>query len=239
MVHTLGLCSSFLSSNNAQASTLSDECDLLQAGQNQFPATAQTPTTRVAALSAIDMEIDAARRLTSSLLSRRNTTVPISTLPPELLARIFRFHAFAEPVGVRGLGWIAVTHVCQSWRQVALDDSSSLWAHVSGYIPGAKWTAEILARARNAPLVINLSGSPSPKMLATFPQHISHMREPRLRNLSLLHSQSIQEICGSEAPELEDFELRVGTNSPVTFDQIAGKALFKGWTPKLPTLHLT
>jgi hypothetical protein len=183
------------------------------------------------------MEIDAARRLTLSLLTRRNTLVPISVLPPELLARIFRYYAHGEPVGFHGLGWIAVTHVCQQWRQVALDDSS-LWARVSSFALGTKWIAETLVRARNAPLVIDLLGTPSPEILAMFPKHISHIRELRLPGLSLFHSPGVREICGSEAPELEEFELGLSNASPVTFDQIAGKTLFQGRTPKLRTLRL-
>lgn len=200
----------------------------------------QTPTARAAALSTIDKEIDAARQLTRSLLSRRNTLALISALPPELLARIFHFHAFAEPAwstDLRRLGWIAVTHVCQRWRQVALDDSS-LWARISGYSASAEWIAETLVRARNAPLAIDLAGTPLPEILAVFPRHISQTRELRLRSLSQLHSQSIREICALEAPELEDFELGLSVASPFHFGEIVGKTLFKGRTPKLRTLSL-
>jgi hypothetical protein len=200
----------------------------------------QTPAARAAALSTIDKEIEAARQLTRSLLSRRNTLALISVLPPELLARIFHFHAFVEPAwstDVRRLGWIAVTHVCQRWRQVALDDSS-LWTRISGYSASAEWIAETLVRARNAPLVVDLVGTPIPEILAMFPGHISHTRELRLRNLSQLHSQTIREICELEAPELEDFELGLSIASPFHFDEIVGKTLFKGRTPKLRTLSL-
>jgi hypothetical protein len=49
-----------------------------QAELSQFRAMAQTPGACAAALSAIDEEIDAARRFTHSLLSRRNAFAPIS-----------------------------------------------------------------------------------------------------------------------------------------------------------------
>jgi F-box-like len=205
-------------------------------------AMTQTPTAREAALSAIDKEIDAARRLTRSLLSRRNALAPISVLPPELLARIFRFHALAEPAWSsfypHGLGWIADTHVCQYWRQVALDDSS-LWARILGSSPKAEWVAETLIRAHNAPLFVDLVGTPSTETLALFPPHISHTRELRLRNLSLLHAENMRDICGLDAPELEDFELGVSIASPFSFDEIAGNTFFNGSTPKLRTLTLS
>jgi len=85
----------------------------------------QPPTSHTAVVSMIDKEIGAARWLVQSLLSCRNGMVPISTLLPELLARIFQFlilgdiASFSMPV----MGWFEATHVCQHWRQVALDDS--------------------------------------------------------------------------------------------------------------------
>jgi hypothetical protein len=76
----------FILLSDAQASTLSDACALLQTGLNQLQAVNQTPTARSAARSALEKEMDAARRLARSMLSRRNARAPISALPPELLA---------------------------------------------------------------------------------------------------------------------------------------------------------
>jgi hypothetical protein len=70
--------------------------------------------------------------------------------------------------------------VCRHWRQVALDDSS-LWARISGYQMSTAWISEALARARNAPLAIDLLGTPNPETLAMFPAHFAHTREFRLR----------------------------------------------------------
>ncbi|KAI0277170.1 hypothetical protein BGY98DRAFT_900306, partial [Russula aff. rugulosa BPL654] len=100
--------------------------------------------------------IDAARESIRSLLTRRNTLVPISVLPPEILARVFHLLVRKEPpfCGRRkNLGWIRVTHVCRHWRQVALGDSS-LWSKISGMLANTKWISEMLARAKNAPLDI-------------------------------------------------------------------------------------
>jgi len=206
---------------------------------------ALTPVARDAALSAIDAEIDAARHLTYTLLSHRNAIAPISALPPELIARIFRFHALVEPpwFGMLNLGWIRVTHVCRRWRQIALDDSL-LWATViTGIWPIAEWISESLVRARNAPLAIDFEFTPSLEILSQFPPHISHTRKLRLRNLSPLQSQGVQEICTSEAPILEHFELALDPSYyPVTFltyRELVGTTLFNGRTPKLRTLSLT
>ena len=160
----------------------------------------------------LQTEVDAARRYICSLISRRNTLAPISVLPPELLVHTFHFHALKEPArssGLPRLGWIVVTHVYERWHQVALHNSS-LWAHgFSSHSEAlglrAEWIAKMLIRAQNAPLVVDFVGTESPEIPAMFPRHIFHTREHRLRGLSLLHSQSVQEICGSEAPKLENF----------------------------------
>src|SRR6267142_2339125 len=218
---------------------------LLQAELSQFRAMTQTPGTCAAALSAIDEEIDAAHRFTHSLLSRRNVLAPISVLPTELLARIFHFCALAEPLWMSQLpsklGWITVTHVCQRWRQVALDDTS-LWARITGFSRSPKWIAESLVRARNAPLVFRLWGRPSPEILTSLQPHISHTRELQLGGLGELHSRVVQRIFGLEAPALEHFGLRFSEHNPLgpdIFPQSSGTALFKGRAPKLRTFTLS
>ena len=218
----------------------SDVSTFRETGLNHFRAAAMTQTSTTT-LSAVDNEIDTctARQPTRSLLSRHNALVLISTLPPELLSRIFHFNAHNEPpFGKQKLGWIRVTHVCRHWRRVALDDSS-LWARIEEVPPRAQWISEMLVRARSAPLTIDVLGTPSPEILLTFPPHISHTRELRLRGLSMLHFHSIRDICSSEAPILERFELGVSIAGPVTFRQLAGTTLFNGQALKLRTLSLS
>ena len=183
-------------------------------------------------------------RLIRSLRSRRNAVAPISVLPPELLVRIFRFHALEVPPwssGTQKLGWIAVTHVCQRWRQVALGDSS-LWARITGYMPNATWISEMLVRARSAPLIVDFSVTPGPEILFKFTPHIFRIRELRLCGLSLprgFRPAGLQELCGLEAPVLEYFELGTSVPYPVTFRQLGGTTLFRGQAPKLRTLSLS
>ncbi len=176
----------------------------------------------------------------------------ISTLPPELLSRIFRFHALEElprfdlGIGCSKLGWIRVTHVCRHWRQVALNDSS-LWARITipEFPPLPKWIPEMLVRSRNAPLVLHFdSNDPSNKdILSKLPPHISHTRKLLLRGLSrfVYPSRVVREICASEAPALEHFEVDVAVAQPVrvTFHELGGTMLFKGQAPKLRTVSLS
>ena len=181
---------------------------------------------RAAALTTVDQDIDAAKRLVLSMLTHHNMFVPISILPAGILARIFHVIAFSgEPYS---LGWVHVTHVCRGWRQIALGDST-LWTRFSTSLgPRNKdWIAEQLSRARNAPLIIELDGSMGKDAFSLFTPHISHTRELYLRNL---HSEIVQEISIHNAPALERLELSV-SNAPQT--GINWHSFFKAPLPKL------
>ncbi|KAI0045333.1 hypothetical protein FA95DRAFT_128493 [Auriscalpium vulgare] len=80
---------------------------------------------------------------------------PVSLIPPELLSRVFHLLASIDPPSCRiedstlstsfELGWIAVTHVCQHWRQVALEDSA-LWTNIDFSMLSHKWLTEFFSR---------------------------------------------------------------------------------------------
>jgi hypothetical protein len=199
------------------------------------------PSARVTAISIVDKGIDATRQFLCSLLARRNTLVPISVLPPEILSRVFHLLVIEEPP-LSENPWIRVTHVCRRWRQVAIDDSS-LWARIRGIPTNAEWISEMLARAKNAPLEIELNdvGRSSPETLFMVAPHLSHTRQLRLHGLSKYHSGGIQAIFSREAPALEHLELtanRTSYSGNVTFPDIGGKMLFKGRAPRLRTFSL-
>jgi hypothetical protein len=199
-------------------------------------------SARAAAIYAIDKEIyeqlkvvDAAKQLLHSQLARRNALAPISILPPETLVRVFHFLVFED------LGWLRATHVCRFWRQVALDDSS-LWATISSISANKELISEMLARARNAPLNINifLDGTSGLEVLHMLPLHLSHTRELRLHGPSMILPGSIPGICHQEAPVLEHFELTVPMiNFPITSQDFGGTTLFKGQAPRLRTFSLS
>jgi hypothetical protein len=143
--------------------------------------------------------MDVAVLLPRALLTHRNALARISVLPPEVLSRIFRLVALAEPPPwseLQHLGWISVTHVCRHWRQAA---------RVSGYRASTAWISETLARARNAPLAI-------------FPAHFAHARESHLRGGLVTHhfDDNVRKICNMRVPALEHFELGVAVASPIT-----------------------
>src|SRR4051812_18655028 len=72
----------------------------------------------------IDLDIAKHEACIQELKFRRNATVPISRLPPEIFCRVFEF--ICEGDGYRGLLWIQLTHVSRHWRNVAAS-CPSLW----------------------------------------------------------------------------------------------------------------
>ena len=199
------------------------------------------PSARVATISTFDKGVDASRQFVRFLLTLRNSLMPISVLPPEILARVFHFLVREEMSLYQNvtLGWIKVTHVCQQWRQVALDDLS-LWAKIWGTPVDAKWISERLVRAKNAPLDIelNVAELSTSETFLMIPPHLSHTRQLRFHNLSTYYSDYIREIFSCEAPALEHLEFGVNPNSPIIFQDLGGNMLFKGHAPRLRTLSL-
>ncbi|KAI0061468.1 hypothetical protein BV25DRAFT_1785855, partial [Artomyces pyxidatus] len=88
-----------------------------------------------------------------SINARINALLPVSHIPPEILAHIFLYCVLADQEWrntLPGLGWISVTHVCRRWRHIALDNSG-LWRHIP-LTSGRQWIAEMLSRSRSKPL---------------------------------------------------------------------------------------
>ncbi|KAI9444553.1 hypothetical protein H4582DRAFT_1909704 [Lactarius indigo] len=113
---------------------------------------------------AIDAEITSLAeeytRALRTLKLRRNALAPISSLPPEVLATVFSFLRLpingTSPLGRkpdRHLSWLCVTHVCQQWREVALNHSL-FWSHVDFTTVTPTAATEILVRAKSVPLYL-------------------------------------------------------------------------------------
>jgi hypothetical protein len=218
---------------------LSDAFSCVESGFNHFRSVIYDPSARVAAISTFDKEIDTAKQLIRSL---SNSLAPTSLLPPEILTRIFHFLSLEEPPysGKQNLGWIGVTHVCQLWRNIALGESS-LWAKINEIPTNTVWFSEMLARARSAPLDIDIDHGKNSKVLFMFLPHLSHTRELLLRSISALHSDGLRGICSLEAPTLEHFTLEDSYTFHITFPELvaSGTTLFKGRAPRLRSFCLS
>ncbi|KAH9033657.1 hypothetical protein EDB84DRAFT_1438202 [Lactarius hengduanensis] len=106
---------------------------------------------------AIDVEIKSLEGSIRVLRLRCNALVPVSSLPPEVIATIFSFVRLraSTTMTIGGnpglLAWLHVAHVCHRWREIALNQAS-FWSHVDFTTLTSAGAAEILARAKKAPL---------------------------------------------------------------------------------------
>ncbi|KAI0056494.1 hypothetical protein BV25DRAFT_1786018, partial [Artomyces pyxidatus] len=102
----------------------------------------------------LEEEEIAVQHVLSSIRTRQNSLAPVSSLPSEVLAIVFKFayeHASSRE-NLSLLGWIEATYVCRRWRQVALDHLS-LWGHISLHASPA-WIEVMLARSQSSPIFI-------------------------------------------------------------------------------------
>ncbi|KDQ60113.1 hypothetical protein JAAARDRAFT_595885 [Jaapia argillacea MUCL 33604] len=111
-------------------------------------------------------EIDSQR---VALARHRNKLAPISTLPDELLLKIFATCVADQPLCQLNSPstrysecitlpdwWINITYVCHHWRTLAIA-SRSLWTHPPMFSP--VWGPEMIRRSDSLPLVIQWSVS--------------------------------------------------------------------------------
>ncbi|KAG9222140.1 hypothetical protein CCMSSC00406_0009591 [Pleurotus cornucopiae] len=72
-------------------------------------------------------------------------------LPAEILLRIFGCLAYCRHSEEFPLQWIAATHVCHTWRNIALNEPT-LWTDFTNVHP--KWVREMFSRSKAAPLIL-------------------------------------------------------------------------------------
>ncbi|TEB23220.1 hypothetical protein FA13DRAFT_1715472 [Coprinellus micaceus] len=151
-------------------------------------------------------------------------------LPAEILSNIFLMLAWSHRVEVPQYGtgkagsWICVTHVCQHWRNAALD-CASLWTHLIFSKPGLP--EFMLLNSKNLPLTIELNSfnedlGPFVDTLCEATSHIYRLRSlcvgaPILERVILSrrvewHSEDLQEVIpegflSGETPSLRHLDL--------------------------------
>src|SRR5882762_4763483 len=96
------------------------------------------------------------------LRQKKNERALISRLPVEILVLVFGYYSasdrhphlrFRTPPP-----WLAVTHVCQRWRQAALS-SPFLWDDI--ITTNYRWAEEMLERSRDVPIHITVDDAGS------------------------------------------------------------------------------
>ncbi|VDB86819.1 unnamed protein product [Peniophora sp. CBMAI 1063] len=131
------------------------------------------PTTLAASLHEADIELQVIQECLMLARRRRNAMARVCRLPFELLSRIFSYLQVAwKPARWKltedaldkwearngaifryASGWMAVTHVCSTWRQVAVNDSS-LWCDIECQHIHPNYLSTILARSKGQMLTL-------------------------------------------------------------------------------------
>jgi hypothetical protein len=95
---------------------------------------------------------------------RQNSRAPISRLPPEILSFIFSNIRDFYVARLRGEFddvnpelWTVLTHVCHSWREIALG-TPTLWTRVVSSPNNYKSTQEMLLRSKGCLLTCIIEG---------------------------------------------------------------------------------
>ncbi|KAF9241061.1 hypothetical protein BU15DRAFT_73545 [Melanogaster broomeanus] len=108
----------------------------------------------------IDNEIALLKLPICALLTQKNSLLPVSRLPCEILATIFLYqaHSFYQDPRYSGTWraappWANVSYVCHHWRNVALS-CQSLWSFL--FVSPPRWTEELLSRSKTVPLRIRI-----------------------------------------------------------------------------------
>ncbi|KAF8481677.1 hypothetical protein DFH94DRAFT_825602, partial [Russula ochroleuca] len=190
----------------------------------------------------LDNKIKSLEESTHALKRYRNTFVPISRLPTEILSIVFKFCLLASldvldsslPIALT-----AISHVCHRWRDISLN-MPYLWSHVNFAKLTPAGTAEMLARAKMAPLHLEVKTSrwSVKKFEAIKGQveaHINHTRRLSIMSTTQNLVQTFR-LLVSSAPSLEQFSIvnRSRSNLPPTIPV----NIFDGIAPKLINLRL-
>jgi hypothetical protein len=194
---------------------------------------------------AIDAEIESLKESIRALKLRRNALSPVSSLPPEVFAAIFSILCLLP--GKRGgkpdyhLARLRVSHVSHQWREIALNHRL-LWNHVDLTSLNLASAAEILARAKSAPLNFEATLFDhrwDDVRFSTFRKElkarIPHIRQLRASARSVLLIDTLKEIT-SPAPTLE--YLSLSSRGVYRGQKFIPDTLFNGSTPRLSCLKL-
>ncbi|KAI0262696.1 hypothetical protein BC834DRAFT_372336 [Gloeopeniophorella convolvens] len=187
--------------------------------------------------AAADEEIDTLSKRLLILKSKRNALMPIALLPPEILSQIFHVLSLVHPSKTSTLGVIRMSHVCKTWRSVALGDML-LWRRVPFNL-GWSCTREVLARSGRTQLILahyfDVLGGKDKR------SNILPGLMPRMERLSLsflaYERSYIKELLNSPAPVLENVRLEFAS-SPHDSSLVDGPALFGQSAPRLREITL-
>ncbi|KAH9956811.1 hypothetical protein BC827DRAFT_1270731 [Russula dissimulans] len=191
----------------------------------------------------LDQQLVEAEALVKRLRQRKNERAPISRLPVEILVQIFSYYSASDRhphVRFRTPPtWLAVTHVCQRWRDAALS-CPFLWVDMIS--TNFRWTEEMLNRSTDVPIHITVDDGGSA-------QKPCELKTARLLFSKVHRAQSLVMTCASTiltcmpilldaeaAPLLQ--ELIITNFHPTNTLDLVARPLFSGKSPSLQLLSL-
>ncbi|KAE9397050.1 hypothetical protein BT96DRAFT_860443 [Gymnopus androsaceus JB14] len=139
-------------------------------------------------LDEIDEEIAGYEDAIRKLRSRRNSLVPISKLPAEILCAIFMFIPTHGPTPLRyRWHWITITHISHLWRTISLN-CPELWSTPDFTKPNL--ASEMIKRSKMAPLNIEVTSNSwlTPWVLKTVGESLKQIT--RINEIHLLASRN-------------------------------------------------
>lgn len=190
-------------------------------------------------LQAIDDEIKSLEESIRTLRYRRNALVPISSLPTEVITTIFSFFHLSTFTSGKPdpLAWLRVTHVSHQWREIALNQPL-FWNHVNFTTLSSAGAAEILARAKTAPLFLE-ARIPGRHLYNKAIQRelqrcVTRICDLRIRATPWDLRETLESLI-SPAPTLECLSL---SSEKRGLEVTIPETLFGGTTPRLSSLEL-
>jgi hypothetical protein len=181
------------------------------------------------------------------LRHHRNALAPISALPTEIITAIF---FLLRSPGAVAIGQpdihlvLRVAHVCHLWREIALGHPL-LWSYVDFTTVSPAGATEILARAKMAPLYLELKvpllhwdDDRFLEFQKELQAHISHIRHLRISAAHFRLHITLEGLI-SPAPTLEHLSLSVEKCATRRPSQVSvPDTVFNGTAPRLSSLHL-
>ncbi|KAA1470930.1 hypothetical protein DENSPDRAFT_82103 [Dentipellis sp. KUC8613] len=172
---------------------------------------------------------------------------PISRLPPEIIALIFKVLAavhresiYPFTWGQRGwhrLGWILVTHVCRYWRDIAIQNSS-LWCEIDTGLD-LLFLEEQLARSQSSPISWSIHSDTGPRQIALLSQHLFHIGNLSCSDVIYHPGEFAEKVLTRPAPLLR--RLAISESIHLGQDEVLvtlPSDIFAGSTPSLRFLSI-
>ncbi|KZV74490.1 hypothetical protein PENSPDRAFT_732229 [Peniophora sp. CONT] len=183
-------------------------------------------------------EIEGLARQVAVAKAQWNALALPCLLPTEILVNIFKFWKEIDPIVRRTIasgggtlilhhGWLSATAVCQRFRAVALGHAA-FWSTLNSVTP---WEL-FVARSRDSPLCINMSGIGEPKYL---PVILANLGRIRKLFLSYPSPHAAMEIFRRDAPQLQSLSV----SDPWGHNDTSLHNFLVNHSPSLRTLRLS